>query len=77
MSTHSIHLNVQSYVYFKIPQNISCSILHLVSFNRLGLTQNLEPTHEHRTFHSAGTVDGPSSWNAYIKLGITLQMEVC
>ena len=32
MSTNSIHLNVHSYVYFKIPQNISCSILHLVSF---------------------------------------------
>ena len=32
MSTNSIHLNVHSYVYFKIPQNISCSILHLMSF---------------------------------------------
>ena len=32
MSTNSIHLNVHSYVYFKIHQNISCSILHLVSF---------------------------------------------
>ena len=32
MSTNSIHLNVHSYVYSKIHQNISCSILHLVSF---------------------------------------------
>ena len=33
MSTNSIHLNVHSYVNFKIHQKISCSILHLVSFN--------------------------------------------
>ena len=32
MSTNSMHLNVHSYLYFKIHQNISCSILHLVSF---------------------------------------------
>ena len=31
-STNRIHLNVHSYVYFKIHQNISCSILYLVSF---------------------------------------------
>ena len=35
MSTNSIHLNVHSYVYFKIPQNISCSTLYLVSFKVL------------------------------------------
>ena len=32
MSTNSIHLNVQSYVNFNAHQNISCSLLHLVSF---------------------------------------------
>ena len=32
MSTNSIRLNVHSYVYFKIHQNILCSILQLVSF---------------------------------------------
>ena len=32
MTTNSIHMNVHSHVYFKIHQNISCSILHLVSF---------------------------------------------
>ena len=32
MSTYSIHLNVQSYVYFNTHQNISCSLLHLLSF---------------------------------------------
>ena len=32
MSTNRFHLNVHSYVYFKIHQNSSCSILHLVSF---------------------------------------------
>ena len=32
MSTNSIHINVHSYVYFNTYQNISCSILHLVSF---------------------------------------------
>ena len=33
MSTNSIHLNVHSYVYLNTHQNISCSLLYLVSFN--------------------------------------------
>ena len=43
---------------------------------RLGLTQNLEPARELRTFHKTGTVKVPSSWNTDTKHGITLHIEV-
>ena len=46
------------------------------AYTRLGLTQNLEPARESRTFPTAGTVNGPSSWNTGTKHGITFLMEV-
>ena len=51
-------------------------IIHPVAISRLGLTQNLEPARETRTFPIAGTVGDPSSWNTDTKPGITLHMEV-
>ena len=43
---------------------------------RLGLTQNLEPAREGRTFPSTGTLNGPSSCNGYTKLKISLQWGI-
>ena len=43
---------------------------------RSGLTQNLEPARECRTFPTTGTLNGPSSWNDHTKLRISTQLGI-
>ena len=56
-----------------IIQDDGSNILHL---NRLGLTQNLEPARENKTFPTTGTVNGPSSWNDHTYLRISMQCGI-
>ena len=47
------------------------------SLSKLGLTPNLEPIREDRTFPITRTLNGPSSQDDETKYGISIQRGIC